>query len=281
MRLGWDEIKRRAKAFSEEWHDAHYEKGETQSFYNDFFEIFGVKRRQVATYEQRVKLLNNKHGFMDLFWPRTLLIEQKSARLDLAKAGVQAMDYIDGIRAEEQPRYVLTCDFQTWRLLHAAPQPYTRDSVRGAVSLPLLRKDFIIDAYQVDESRVIGSDCILLIAACLDDKQLVDFEQQANALRMAVLVEVHDEAELERALRLKTPMIGVNNRNLRTFDVSLDTTLNMLPRMPGDRIVVSESGIHTGQDVARLRAAGVNTFLVGEAFMRAEDPGRALAALFP
>ena len=117
MRLGWDEIKRRAKAFSEDWADAHYEKGETQSFYNDFFEIFGVKRRQVATYEQRVKLLNNKHGFMDLFWPKTLLVEQKSARLDLTKAGVQAMDYIDGIRAEDQPRYVLTCDFQTWNLL--------------------------------------------------------------------------------------------------------------------------------------------------------------------
>jgi hypothetical protein len=117
MRLGWDEIKRRAKAFSEEWCDAHYEKGETQSFYNDFFEIFGVKRRQVATYEQRVKLLNDKHGFMDLFWPKTLLIEQKSARLDLNKAGVQAMDYIDGIRADDQPRYVLTCDFQTWNLL--------------------------------------------------------------------------------------------------------------------------------------------------------------------
>jgi N-6 DNA Methylase len=117
MRLGWDEIKRRAKAFSDDWADAYYEKGETQSFYNDFFEIFGVKRRQVATYEQRVKLLNNKHGFMDLFWPKTLLIEQKSAKLDLNKAGVQAMDYIDGIRAEDQPRYVLTCDFQTWNLL--------------------------------------------------------------------------------------------------------------------------------------------------------------------
>lgn len=117
MRLGWDEIKRRAKAFSDEWKDAHYEKGETQSFYNDFFEIFGVKRRQVATYEQRVRLLNSKHGFMDLFWPKTLLIEQKSARLDLNKAGEQAMDYIDGIRAEDQPRYVLTCDFQTWNLL--------------------------------------------------------------------------------------------------------------------------------------------------------------------
>ena len=120
MRLGWDEIRRRAKAFSEDHADDHYEKGETQTFYNDFFEIFGVKRRQVATYEQRVKLLNDKHGFMDLFWPKTLLIEQKSARLDLKaldRAGVQAMDYIDGIRAEDQPRYVLTCDFQTWKLL--------------------------------------------------------------------------------------------------------------------------------------------------------------------
>ena len=117
MRLGWDEIKRRAKAFSDEWADAHYEKGETQPFYEQFFLIFGVKRKQVATYEQRVKLLSGKHGFMDLFWPKTLLIEQKSARLDLNKAGVQAMDYIDGIRAEDQPRYVLTCDFQTWNLL--------------------------------------------------------------------------------------------------------------------------------------------------------------------
>ncbi|MES2097293.1 MAG: DNA methyltransferase [Pseudomonadota bacterium] len=117
MRLGWDEIKRRARAFSEDWKLAHYEKGETQSFYNDFFDIFGVKRRRVATYEQRVKLLNNKSGFMDLFWPRTLLIEQKSHRLDLNKAGVQAFDYIDGLPPAEQPRYVLTCDFQTWRLL--------------------------------------------------------------------------------------------------------------------------------------------------------------------
>jgi hypothetical protein len=117
MRLSWSEIKNRAKAFSADWKDAHYEKGETQSFYNDFFDIFGIKRRRVATYEQRVKLLNNKHGFMDLFWPRTLLIEQKSARLDLDRAGKQALDYIDGIPQAEQPRYILTCDFQTWRLL--------------------------------------------------------------------------------------------------------------------------------------------------------------------
>ena len=117
MRLSWDEIKRRAKAFSEEWHDAHYEKGETQSFYNDFFDIFGIKRRTVAVYEQRVKLLGNKHGFMDLFWPRTLLIEQKSSRLDLGKAQGQALSYVEGLHPTDQPRWVLTCDFQHWNLL--------------------------------------------------------------------------------------------------------------------------------------------------------------------
>ncbi len=117
MRLTWGEIKNRAKTFAEDWKDAHYEKGETQSFYNDFFEIFGVKRRQVAVYEQRVKLLNDRHGFMDLFWPSTLLIEQKSARLDLGKAQGQALDYVDGLKADLQPKYILTCDFQRWNLL--------------------------------------------------------------------------------------------------------------------------------------------------------------------
>lgn len=116
MRLGWDEIARRAKAFSEEWSDAHYEKGETQSFYNDFFEIFGIKRRQVADYERRVKLLGTKQGFIDLFWPKTLLVEQKSATLDLKKAETQALDYLVGIHPTEQPRFILTCDFQTWVL---------------------------------------------------------------------------------------------------------------------------------------------------------------------
>jgi hypothetical protein len=117
MRLGWDEIKRRAKSFSEEWKHAHYEKGETQTFYNEFFAIFGIVRKQVAIYEQRVKLLNNRHGFIDLFWPGTLLVEQKSARLDLGKAQGQALDYVEGIHPTEQPRWVLTCDFQTWVLL--------------------------------------------------------------------------------------------------------------------------------------------------------------------
>jgi len=117
MRLGWDEIKRRAKAFSEEWKDAHYERGQTQTFYNEFFEIFGIKRKQVAIYEQRVKLLNSKHGFIDLFWPGTLVIEQKSANLDLGRAQGQALDYVEGLHATDQPRWVLTCDFQTWVLL--------------------------------------------------------------------------------------------------------------------------------------------------------------------
>jgi indole-3-glycerol phosphate synthase len=125
-----------------------------------------------------------------------------------------------------------------------------------------------------------GADCILLIAACLDDAQMNAFEAQARALDMAVLVEVHDAQELERALKLKTPLIGINNRNLKTFEVSLDTTLGLLGQVPADRLLVTESGIMTPQDVARMRGAGVNAFLVGEAFMRADEPGEALAELF-
>ncbi|MDP3170085.1 MAG: indole-3-glycerol phosphate synthase TrpC [Polaromonas sp.] len=152
---------------------------------------------------------------------------------------------------------------------------------RASCDLPVLRKDFIVDPYQVYESRVMGADCILLIAACLDDAQMKSLEALALSLDMAVLVEVHDRAELERALKLKTPLLGINNRNLQTFEVSLDTTLTLLSDVPADRLLVTESGITTPADVARLREAGVNAFLVGEAFMRAEDPGVALAALFP
>ena len=151
---------------------------------------------------------------------------------------------------------------------------------RASCSLPALRKDFIIDPYQIYESRVIGADCILLIAAVLDDVQMKDMEAMAMALDMAVLVEVHDAAELERSLKLKTPLIGINNRNLKTFEVSLDTTLGLLRQVPEDRILVTESGISTTQDVKRMRDGKVHAFLVGEAFMRAEDPGLALAALF-
>ena len=151
---------------------------------------------------------------------------------------------------------------------------------RASVHLPVLRKDFMVDAYQIYESRVMGADCVLLIAACLDDAQMKEFEAIAMSLDMAVLVEVHDGAELERALKLKTPLIGINNRNLRTFEVTLDTTLGLMKDVPADRILVTESGIMTKDDVAKMRGAGVHSFLVGEAFMRAKEPGEALAELF-
>ena len=152
---------------------------------------------------------------------------------------------------------------------------------RAACNLPVLRKDFMVDAYQIYEARAMGADCVLLIAACLDDAQMRDMEAQALALGMAVLVEVHDAAEMERALKLKTPLIGVNNRNLHTFEVDLNTSINLRNAVGSDRIIVAESGISTPDDVARLRDADVQTFLVGEAFMRAADPGKALKELFP
>jgi indole-3-glycerol phosphate synthase len=151
---------------------------------------------------------------------------------------------------------------------------------RAACDLPVLRKDFIIDEYQVLQARAMGADCILLIAACLDDGQMAELEACAAGLGMAVLVEVHDAAELERGLRLATPLVGINNRNLRSFEVTLQTTLALLPQVPAERLLVTESGILSADDVARMRGAGVNAFLVGEAFMRAADPGLALAALF-
>ncbi|MEY4644193.1 MAG: indole-3-glycerol phosphate synthase TrpC [Hylemonella sp.] len=159
-------------------------------------------------------------------------------------------------------------------------QPDYLKQARASCSLPVLRKDFMVDPYQIYESRAMGADAVLLIAACLSDSQMAEFETIALGLGMAVLVEVHDGAELERALRLKTPLVGINNRNLRTFEVSLDTTLSLLPQLPPERLLVTESGILGREDVARMRAAGVHAFLVGEAFMRAPDPGLALAELF-
>ena len=151
---------------------------------------------------------------------------------------------------------------------------------RASCDLPVLRKDFMVDAYQIYESRAAGADCILLIAACLDDAQLRDLEALALSLSMAVLVEVHDGAELDRALVLKTPLLGINNRNLKTFEVSLQTTLDLKARVPADRLLVTESGISSAADVQLMRRAGVHAFLVGEAFMRAPEPGQVLAELF-
>jgi len=151
---------------------------------------------------------------------------------------------------------------------------------RSACSLPVLRKDFIIDPYQVYEARVLGADCILLIVAALNDAMLLELLQLADHLGMDTLVEVHDREELDRALLTNAPLIGINNRNLRSFETSMDVTLGLLDAIPDDRIVVTESGIHTVDDVALLRARGVHTFLVGEAFMTAAEPGEKLAELF-
>jgi indole-3-glycerol phosphate synthase len=151
---------------------------------------------------------------------------------------------------------------------------------RASCDLPVLRKDFMVDPYQVYEARAMGADAILLIAACLDDAQMAELEAQALGLDMAVLVEVHDRDELQRALHLKTPLVGINNRNLRSFEVSLQTTLDMLPDVPANRLLITESGILQRADVQSLRSAGVHAFLVGEAFMRPPEPGLALAELF-
>src|ERR1700744_6589 len=154
------------------------------------------------------------------------------------------------------------------------------EQARAACDLPVLRKDFIIDPYQIVEARAMGADAILLIAAALETSQMQDLEALAHSLGLAVLVEVHDRNELMEALTLKTPLIGVNNRNLRTFETSIETTIGMLDLIPEDRIVVTESGILARADVDRLREMDVHTFLVGEAFMRAEEPGAELARMF-
>jgi indole-3-glycerol phosphate synthase len=154
------------------------------------------------------------------------------------------------------------------------------EQARAACALPVLRKDFLVDPYQVVQAAAMGADCVLLIVACLSDGQLAELEACAHELGMDVLVEVHDAAELERALRLRTALVGVNNRNLRTFEVSLDTTLGLLGRVGPERLLVTESGILARADVTRMRAAGVHAFLVGEALMRAPDPGLALRGLF-
>ena len=194
--------------------------------------------------------------------------------------GVLRADFIPADIAQSYAEYGAAClSVLTDKQFFQGSIDYLKQA-RASCSLPVLRKDFMVDAYQVYESRVMGADCILLIAACLDDQKMKELEVLAMSLDMAVLVEVHDATELERALKLKTPLIGINNRNLKSFDVSLDTTLDLMSQVPADRVLITESGISTVADVKRMRAANVNAFLVGEAFMRAEDPGVALGELF-
>ena len=194
--------------------------------------------------------------------------------------GILRPDFIPADIAQSYAEYGAAClSVLTDQQFFLGSIDYLKQA-RASCDLPVLRKDFMVDAYQVYEARAMGADCILLIAACLDDAQMKSLEALAMSLDMAVLVEVHDRAELERALQLKTPLLGINNRNLKTFEVSLDVTLSMLKDVPADRLLVTESGIATAADVQRLRTAGVQAFLVGEAFMRADDPGQALAELF-
>ncbi|HEV7575286.1 MAG TPA: indole-3-glycerol phosphate synthase TrpC [Caldimonas sp.] len=253
--------------------------------------IVAVKRQEVAAGRVKADLaaMRTRAEAQD---PARDFVAALQSRLDAGAAAV-----IAEVKKASPSKGVLRADFRPAEIaasyerhgaaalsvLTDAPffqgAPEYLAAARAATSLPALRKDFIVDAWQVFESRALGADAILLIAAALDDGEMRDFEALALGLGMAVLVEVHDEGELERALALRTPLVGINNRNLRTFEVTLATTLALLPRIPADRLVVTESGILASVDVRRMRAAGVNAFLVGEAFMRAADPGVALAAL--
>ncbi len=194
--------------------------------------------------------------------------------------GVLREDFIPADIAQSYAEYGAAClSVLTDKQFFQGSVDYLKQA-RASCDLPVLRKDFVVDPYQVYESRAMGADCILLIVACLEDAQMAELEGIARSLDMGVLVEVHDRPELERALKLKTPLVGVNNRNLRTFEVNLDTTLALRAELPADRLLVTESGIATKPDVQRMRDAGVHAFLVGEAFMRAPEPGEALQQLF-
>ena len=194
--------------------------------------------------------------------------------------GVIREDFVPARIAEQYQRGGATClSVLTDRDFFQGAEDYLR-AARAACDLPVLRKDFTVDSYQVAEARYIGADAILLIVAALSDAQLQELSAAAQHYGLDVLVEVHDGRELERALALPTPLIGINNRNLRDFSTSLDTTLELLPAIPEDRVVITESAIHSRDDVERMRAAQVQAFLVGEAFMRAPDPGNALRELF-
>ncbi|MBE7420483.1 MAG: indole-3-glycerol phosphate synthase TrpC [Burkholderiaceae bacterium] len=254
--------------------------------------IVAVKREEIAAAQRRRSLTALRHAARERRDRRDFVAALR-ARADVAQAaviaevkkaspskGVLREHFVPATIARSYATHGAAClSVLTDERFFQGAAAYL-EQARAACALPVLRKDFIVDEYQVHESAAMGADCILLIVACLDDAQLTALEACAHALGLAVLVEVHDATELDRALRLRTPLLGVNNRNLRSFEVSLQTTLDLLPRVPAERLLVTESGIQTPADVQRLRAAGVAAFLVGEAFMRADDPGAALARLF-
>ncbi|MHB1124821.1 MAG: indole-3-glycerol phosphate synthase TrpC [Ramlibacter sp.] len=255
-------------------------------------QIVEVKRQEVAAAKKRVPL----EAMRDDALSRVLTRDFEGALRSKIAAGRSAV--IAEIKKASPSKGLLRADFipadiaQSYAQAGAACLSVLTDrqffqgqndylkQARASCDLPVLRKDFMVDPYQVYESRVVGADCILLIAACLQDEQMAELEAIARSLDMAALVEVHDGAELERALKLRTPLLGINNRDLRTFEVKLETTLSLMERVPPGKLLVTESGILGPADVKRMRDAGVHAFLVGEAFMRAEDPGAALTELF-
>jgi indole-3-glycerol phosphate synthase len=244
-----------------------------------------ARNRAVSLQElsQRVADADAVRGFLSAL--RTRVADGRPAVIaEIKKAspsrGVLRKDFVPAQIAESYERGGAAClsvltDIDFFQGADAYLQ-----HARAACSLPVLRKDFIIDPYLVYEARVIGADCILLIAAALGDAMLAELLQLAEHLHMDCLVEVHDALELERVLQTQAPLIGINNRDLRSFETSLDVTLDMLGQIPDDRLVVTESGIHTTDDVSLMRGHGVHAFLVGEAFMKAPDPGEKLAELF-
>ena len=250
--------------------------------------ILEVKRGEIAAAKRRLSLAEQEARARAFPAPRDFVGALRAKRPAVIAEIKRASPSKGLLRADFNPAEIAKsyekCGAACMSVLtdvnffQGAPEHLTQ--ARAACALPAIRKDFVVDPYQVFESRALGADCILLIVACLSREELASLEGLAQGLGMAVLVEVHDAQELDTALALKTPLIGINNRNLHSFETRLETTLELLPRVPAQRIVVTESGIGTPADVARLRERGVNAFLVGEAFMRAPDPGQALQRLF-
>ena len=242
-----------------------------------------VGRVPLEELKKRVQFASAPRGFLPAI-RQCIAAGQPAIIAEIKKAspskGLLRADFRPGEIAESYERHGATClSVLTDEDFFQGADAYLQEA-RAACALPVLRKDFTMDAYQVYEARAIGADAILLIVAALEDARMRELATLATELGMDVLVEVHDERELERALTLETPLIGINNRDLRTFHTTLQTTLGLLGKIPRDRVAVTESGIHTPADVAVLRAQGVNVFLVGEAFMKVASPGEKLQELF-